>query len=235
MSGSLKLSLQVTIADPASISSAQVLTVTDLVASVHDYVDGTPQNVATSGAAGAAFLKLPTSVVQIERIVADITPGSDLVLRVDGRVASVLGANAAPAIVGGETLVLAIDQGGQITVTFVAGDTTIAKVAARINFALGLQVASVDLSTGFLRLSGFLTGGSDAKTAGWQAGSVQLVSGTALALLGLTAGTTWGSGRDQRLGAGPFCKSFPTSGLPRLIELSGTSNGARFWVAGKAS
>jgi hypothetical protein len=236
MSSTFRAQCQITTADPSQAAYTQAVTVQDAVPTTHDYVDATPLNVATSGITGLVFTKLPMATAQVERLAADIPPGSDLVLRTGGAVASVLGTTAAPSIVGAETLVLAVDGGSQFTTTFVAGDTTIAKVAARINFfAGGSQVASVDTATGFLRLSGLLTGGADAKTAGRQSGSVQVVSGTAAALLGLTVATVYGSGDDQRVGAGPFLKTFPTSGLPRLIEVSGTSNGARFWVAGKAS
>lgn len=55
-----------------------------------------------------------------------------------------LGASAAPAFAGGEQAVLAIDAGGNITVTFEAGDNTQALAAKRINYAFGLSVADTD-------------------------------------------------------------------------------------------
>ena len=79
------------------------------------------------------------------------------------------------------------------------------------------------------------TGGADAEARGWAAGSVEVVSGSGLALVGLVAGTTYGSGDDQRVGAGLFVKSFPAASLPRLLELSGSATNLKIWAAGKAA
>jgi hypothetical protein len=236
MSGSLQLTLSVVTADPSAVSSAQQAQVRDPVASVHEYVDQTPRNVSTPGALGAAFVMLETPVQQVERLVADLPPGTDLILRTGGLPAVVVGTvTGAIAPAGGETLAFQVDGLGAVTATLQSGDTNIALAAKRLNYAAGSQVASQDPITGGLRVAGQLTGGASAQARGWQAGSVQLVSGSALGLLGLVPGTTWGAGDDQRLGAGPFAKPFPAAALPRRIELSGTSSGAKFWIAGKAS
>lgn len=221
--------------DPAVAGSDSSSSVRDSVASAHDYLDPTPRNVSTAGAVGAAFVDLPTPVAQVERLAADLPAGSDLVLRAGGLAAEVLGGSAAPVFVGGEELVLAIDAGGNVTATFEAGDATLALAAKRINYALGFVAADVDPTTGKLRLRGLRTGGADALAKGWAYGRVLVVSGTALAALGLTAGSTYGQGDDQRLGGGPFAKTFPAGALPRRLELSGSAQGAKFWVAGKAS
>lgn len=235
MAGTLRLSLDLTTADPAVGSSQQSALVRDPVASSHDYVDATPRNVATAGALGATFVQLETPVAQVERFVADVPAGADLVARFGGAPAVVVGSVTSPTIAGGETIQLAIDAGSPVTTTLQAGDTSIALVAKRINYAHGAQVASVDPTTGGLRLTGVLTGGADARARGFGYGLVQVIDGTGLSALGLSAGSTYGTGDDQRVGAGLFAKSFPAAALPRRIELSGTASGAKFWVAGKAA
>lgn len=235
MTGTLKLLLDLTTADPAASGSSQSATVRDLVASSHDLVDPTPRAVATSGAIGAAFVTLPTSVAQIERVVADVPPGADLVMRFGGLPAVLVGSLSVIDAPVAETIVLAIDGADPVTTTLTSADTTIALVAKRINYAHGAQVASVDPSTNRLRLAGVKTGGADAAAKGWAAGSVRVVSGSGLALVGLVAGTTHGSGDDQRVGAGVFAKSFPAASLPRLLELSGSATNLKTWLAGKAA
>lgn len=234
VSATLQLALSLTARDPSQASSGCESSVRDAVATSHDYVDPTPRDVSTSGAIGAAFVELPTSVVQIERFVASLPPGADIVLRSGGAVAEVLGASAATGFSGGEGAVLAIDAGGNVTVTFESTDTTQALAAKRINFFFGAQVADTD-TAGKLRLRGLRTGGADAAAKGWAYGLVKVVSGSALSGLGLSAGSTYGQGDDQRCGAGPLAKTFPAGALPRRIELSGSATGAKFWVAGKAN
>lgn len=230
----LQLALSLALRDPAQPGQACDTAVRDLGASAHDYVDPTPRNVETAGAVGAAFVQLETPVQQVERFVAQIPPGADLVLRFGGAVAELLGASAATGFTGGEQAVLAIDAGGNITVTFEAGDTTQALAAKRINFAFGAQVADTDAS-GRLRLRSLRTGDAGAAAKGFAFGRVRVVSGSALAGLGLVAGDTYGQGDDQRVGPGPFAKTFPSSALPRRVELSGSASNAKFWVAGKAA
>jgi len=234
VTATLQISLGLTTRDPAQPSSAREESVRDTTATSHDYVDATPRNVSTAGAVGAAFVQLETPVVQVERFVAQIPPSADLVLRFGGAVAELLGASAATGFSGGETAVLAIDAGGNVTVTFEAGDSTQALAAKRINWALGAQVADTD-SDGKLRLRSLRTGDAGAAAKGYAFGRVRVVSGSALAGLGLVAGDTYGQGDDQRVGAGLFAKTFPSSALPRKVELSGSATNAKFWVAGKAA
>jgi hypothetical protein len=233
MTGTLKLSLDLTTADPAV--SAQSSLVRDSVATSHDLVDPTPRAVATSGAIGTAFVSWPTSVQQIERLIADVPAGADLVFRFGGLPAVLVGSLSVIDAPVAQTIVLAIDGADPVTTTLTSADTTIALVARRINFYHGAQVASVDPSTNRLRLTGVKTGGADAAAKGWSAGIVEVVSGSGLALVGLEAGTTYGSGDDQRVGAGLFAKTFPAASLPRLLELSGSATNLKIWAAGKAA
>lgn len=235
MAATLQLSLGLLTRDPAQLGSAQESSVRDSSATSHDYVDPTPRNVSTAGAVGAAFVQLETPVAQIERFVAELPPGADLVLRFGGAVAEVLGTSFAPSFSGGEQAVLAIDAGGNVTVTFEDGDDSLALAVKRINYAFGAQIADVDASTGKLRLRSLRTGDAGAAAKGFAYGLVKVVSGTALSTLGLSAGSTYGQGDDQRVGAGPFAKTFPSSALPRRVELSGSATNAKFWVAGKAT
>lgn len=234
VAGTLQLTLGILTRDPAQTSSAREESVRDSVATSHDYVDVTPRNVATAGAVGAAFVTLETPVAQVERFAAQIPPSADLVLRFGGAVAEVIGASAATGFAGGEQAVLAIDAGGNVTVTFEAGDSTQALAAKRINYALGAQVADTDTS-GRLRLRSLRTGDAGAAAKGFAYGRVRIVSGGALAGLGLSAGDTYGQGDDQRVGPGPFAKTFPALALPKKVELSGSGTNSKFWVAGKAT
>lgn len=86
--------------------------------------------------------------------------------------------------VGGETLVFKID-GVTITVTFDAADQTLVQVLARINFyAALLSIAPVAFASGGqLLLRSPTTGASS---------TVEVVSGTALATLGLSVSTAQG-------------------------------------------
>jgi len=94
--------------------------------------------------------------------------------------------------IGGETLTVGYDGAPDITVTFLAGDQTALQVAARINAYAGFAFA--DVSGGQVRLTGLQRG------TGAQA---RVVSGSAgvLASLGLTAGTTTGTGNVGNIDA----------------------------------
>lgn len=235
MGATLDLSLSAKLRDLAFAGSDAVFAAKDATASSHELVDQTPRVIATSGAVGAAFVQLETPVRQVERLLVDLPGGSDLLLRIGGAVASVSGASAPPTLTDGWTAILNIDGLGAVTTSFLAADNTMALAAKRINYAHGAQVASVDPTTGALVIAGTKTGGDDARRAGYAYGSVVIVSGTALAALGLTAGTTYGTGADLRLGGGVHAHSFPAAALPRKLELSGSVASSRFVVAGKAS
>jgi hypothetical protein len=88
------------------------------------------------------------------------------------------------SITAGLTASFQVDGGAQFTVTFQAGDTTLANVVSRINTAAGFTFASQN--AGQLELTGQVQGTS---------GQVIVVSGgTALTDLGLTAATYAGTG-----------------------------------------
>lgn len=159
--------------------------------------------------------------------------GSEIAIRYNGAPASVVGsAGAFGTIVGGDAFTIDDDQGGVKTVTFEAGDTTLAKVIARINAAVGAIVASD--SAGQLKLTGAKSGGKEAADRTWQYGSIVL-AGAALAKLGLVAGTTYGSGRDESTDM-RVLHDFPTSGPMKTtrIELSGAGK-IKTHVAGRAA
>lgn len=107
--------------------------------------------------------------------------------------ATVTGTGAALAtIIGGDTCSVQVDTGPVTRVTFAASDTTIAAVVARINNSLGATVAANASSQ--VRLTGLQLG---------TGGKIVLADVTTgvLAKLGLTAGTTNGTGNVASLGA----------------------------------
>ena len=239
MSTSLQVETDLTLRDLSRGTSSQFdsPTVSDPSATVHDYVDRTPINVATQGFPGSAFITLPTSVVTVERLIADLAVGTNLVVRLGGAVAALVGALGPFTFVGGETLIFATDNGVSHTATFANTDTTLALVAARINYAAGgVIVADTDPATLRLRLRGSVTGGAAAYAAGFQYGAVSILGGTALSILGLSAGVTYGKGTDLQVG-GAECLQipFPSGAQPQRIELSGTCPNALFFVAGRAT
>lgn len=225
---------EITTRDTAVTNSTQSWFFKDSVASSHELIDATPKPVSTSGSPGAVFAEVPTSVAQIERARIDVPMGSNVWLRWDGAAAEVLSSKTTPDSLDGLTLQLNVDNAGAVTTTFTSGDTTMALAAKRINYYHGAQVASVDGTTGKLKIAGTKTGGADAKAAGRQYGEVDVVGGTALSALGLTEGTTPGSGLDENIG-GPVEKTFYSGNLPESLEVSGSCSGARFMLAGKAS
>lgn len=84
---------------------------------------------------------------------------------------------------GGETLVIAIDAGPAVTVTFQASDTTLSAIISRINTAFGVTIASNASSQ--LKLTSPTKGTSS---------KVIITAGAAATTLGLTAATYSGSG-----------------------------------------
>lgn len=107
--------------------------------------------------------------------------------------ATITGTGAAfGTILSGDAFGISIDGGPQVTVTFGAADTSIAAVVARINSVLGYTAASN--ASGQLRLDGIVDG-----TAG-RIVRVETNTGV-LAKLGLTAGTTNGTGNVANINA----------------------------------
>lgn len=186
----------------------------------------------TGGQLGSVFQQLDAPPVVEEFAMLSID-GSEIAIRYNGAPASVTGsAGAFGTIVGGDAFTIDSDQGGVKTVTFEASDTTLAKVVARINAEVGAIVASD--SAGQLKLTGVKSGGKEAADRTWQYGSIVL-AGAALAKLGLVAGTTYGSGRDESTDM-RVLHDFPTSGPMKTtrIELSGSGK-IKTHVAGRAT
>lgn len=120
-----------------------------------------------------------------------ITPGGGLATS-----AEVDGAGGAypTGFAGGETLEIDVDNGGSFTVTFDAADQSLSEVINRINAAAALEGISGaggvpatiarDTGGGELRIVSPTTGASS---------EVEIVGGTAVATLGLSAGVTNGT------------------------------------------
>ncbi len=179
-----------------------------------------PLQVLTSGIPGAQFVDLDIldGFTAIELLVARTS--AKLFLRIGADVARVLGVGGTfpTGFVGGETLVLAFDSpfAAPITTTFLAADQSAAQVAARINAALalaGLPTPRVTVATsGEIQIESVLTGSE---------GSVLVSSGTALGTLGLTTGTTFGTGADIPV-QGDLLIEFPRDAdSPARIQVSG--------------
>lgn len=236
MSGTLRVVATIRTTDPSRTANERVIVAKDDEASEHDLIDETYRKVATAGDVGAAFVDVPSPVAQFERLVAHLPAETDLVIRLGGTPATVLGSvSGAVAPAGGETVQLDVDGGGTVTAILDAADTSIALVAKRINFAADAKVATVDGTTGGLRLTGTKTGDAGAAARGHSHGVINVVGGTGLALVGLTAGKTYGAGRDSHVGPGLVALPFPASDLPKRVEVSGSSLDALFLFAGKAA
>lgn len=118
----------------------------------------------------------------------NLEPGQDLQVSVDGAAAvvgtfsaavgSILGSGGTypTGFVGGETLEVSIDGGPTQVIVFDVADQTLAQVVDRINAATASSIASDN--GGELQL--------DSRIRGF-AGSIEVVGGTALAILGLPA------------------------------------------------
>lgn len=100
------------------------------------------------------------------------------------------------SFVGGETLVLGYDDVTNFTVTFLPSDTTHAQIVARINATAGFTFASVQASS-VTRLVSRQRG---------NAAQVRVISGSSgvLTALGMTAGTTLGTGNVGNIDAVQF-------------------------------
>jgi hypothetical protein len=191
--------------------------------------------VATSGALGSVFEALDTPAVNEQLVL--MSGGSEVCVRLNGVVARVTSSSLAGygTIANLDAFTLGIDSVNH-AIVFQTGDTTAAKIAARINSIVGAIVATVS-STGLLVIAGSKTGDADAKAASMQYGEVALTDGVGapLAKLGLTAGTTNGKGKDLRF-TGRFFIEPPSSGVGAItsVELSGSAEIVTH-VAGRAS
>jgi hypothetical protein len=180
--------------------------------------------LSTLGSVGAAWTTLDTPA-QIRQLLLQSRSGTEFAIRLNGAVASVKGSGATfGTITNTDTFTLTVDGGSPTAVNFATGDTTIALVIARINAALGLNVASND-GSGNLVLSGARTGGAVASALGHTYGQIVLATSATLAKLGLNAGTTLGAGVDIGAMSRFFC-DFPSSGarIVTKVELSGSAD-----------
>lgn len=153
-----------------------------------------------------------------------------LTLRIGGAVARVVGvAGTYPTLfAGGETMTVAIDGGAVNTVTFQATDQSLTDVVERVNSELvlaGLPPAVYALAVGSqLAIQGLKTGPE---------GIVNITGGTALATLGLTAGTSLGAGSDMVVNGSVGPIEFYKVGAPTTIQVKGVANAVTILVAGQ--
>lgn len=132
-----------------------------------------------------------------------------------------------PTQVQGLTILLSINGGATLTVTFTSGATTLTLMLEQINNVIG-AVATATASNGLVSPS-YLEITSEAIGP---AASVQIISGTALTVLGLTAGTETGVTAVAALNQGNGTAVTP------LIELVGynlTSDATSAVVTGSVS
>lgn len=174
--------------------------------------------VLTTGLPGAEYVDLDIldGFTGIELLVARAS--AKLFLRIGADVARTLGVGGTfpTTFGGGETLTLDIDGLGSFLVTFTAAAQLAADVANEINAAAALSglatPRAVVATSGQLELQSVLTGAE---------GSVEVVGGTALATLGLTAGTSVGAGADIPI-QGDVLLEFPRdTSAPARIQVSG--------------
>lgn len=178
----------------------------------------TPIEVATVGVIGAQYVDLPVTdaLSAVEFLYVHSSQLIRLLLGADVARVTGVGATYPTGFVGGETLVMELD-GVPLTVTFTSGAQTAAQVAAQINAAAALAgfaylPASVATS-GQLVIQGALPG---------PLGSVEIVSGTGVADLGLTVGVTDGAGEVVEF-YGMFMTEFGRGqpGAPARVMVSG--------------
>lgn len=177
-----------------------------------------PLQVLTTGIPGAEFVDLDIldGFTGIELLA--VTTTTKFFLRIGADVARVLGVGGTfpTTFAGGETAVIDYDGLGSVTTTFTAAAQTAAQVAAEMNAAAALAVLATPRVTvatsGELQIESVQTGAE---------GSVEVVSGTGLVLLGLTAGTTLGGGADLPV-QGDALFEFPRdSDSPVRVQVSG--------------
>lgn len=178
----------------------------------------TPIEVSTPGAIGAAYVDLPVTgaLDSIEFLYVHAAQPVRLLLGAGPAVVRAAGAVYPTGFTGGEGLALVFD-GIAVNVTFTSGAQSAAQVAGQINAAaaiVGLAYLPASVSSGGqLVLSCALPGAL---------GSVQVVSGTALAALGLVAGTAVGAGEVVEF-LGTFLTEFGRGqpGAPSRVMVSG--------------
>lgn len=145
---------------------------------------------ALLGASSFRFGLTPGSILGLDLGAGEVTATFDAT----AATVTAVGATYPTGFVGGETLSLGYDDpngpNANFVVTFLAGDTSLAAVIARINLYAGFAFA--DNSGGQLRLTGRQMGlGAAVRVVGGSAG--------VLTALGLTAASTPGTGNVQNI------------------------------------
>lgn len=182
--------------------------------------------LSTGGNLGVTFVDFPIPNAPAFVAICNFGLG-ECIARLNGEqaVASSSSAAAYGTVGGADSCTVGLDaaDGFPVTVAFTATDTTAARIAARINAALGAIVATVSAS-GLLVLTGLRTGGLEAKAKGYSYGAI-VVGGDAgtLAKLALVAGASYGAGVDSPFQARLY-QEFARSGVRALsrLELSGS-------------
>lgn len=132
-----------------------------------------------------------------QQITVDVGAGAVSTTALAGVPATVAGAVFSPGpttgFTGGEQIIISVDGGPDVTVTFLASDQVAADVAARINTALGYTAATAP-AVNQVTIVGIRAGLSGSLTLSEPGTGV-------LTTLGLTAATTPGTGNVQDLAA----------------------------------
>lgn len=138
---------------------------------------------------GAAKFRYSLSPSQVLSLNLGAGPASATFTATAG---TVTGSGATYSISAGDTLVLGYDGAANFTTTFLAGDTSVANVVARVNQYAGFAMATN--AAGQVALTGIQKGNQ---------AQVRVVSGSSgvLTALGLTAATTFGTGNVQNVAA----------------------------------
>lgn len=172
----------------ATVSGEFTNTYTDVLGALSA---GSPPGVAVYAQTSAATVG-PYNLEPNQTLLISIDGGADQTATFTGARASRSASGAVYPItfVGTETLQVKVDGGATITITMAAdASTTLLEVLAQVNAALTGGYAD-DTGGGQLRLN------SDKRGSG---SSIQVVGGTAIAALGLTTGTTTGTGNTANI------------------------------------
>ena len=206
--------------NPAGAADSTVRALGDLCGGkTYDEVYATTKavQISTLGAVGSAFIDLPVGegLERVEFLM--LQSSAEMVLRIGATEASLAGSGGVfpTTFVGGETLLLSIDGGPAVTVTFDVADQSAEDCALRINAALalaGYATPRASVVGGQLVITSQLSGAS---------GSVSVTGGTGAATLGLS-GEANGAGAEVRF-SGLFMTEFPRNeNAPGRLQISGS-------------
>lgn len=197
---------------------------------VHDWARDYPAfSVATAGPVGSVFQAIEVPPV-VEKLLIQSLSKQDVAVRLNGAPASVQGAAASFGSITNTDACTIVVDGASVAVAFQTGDTTCDLVVARINALANALIASN--VGGQLKLTGAKTGGQGAAAKSFSYGSIVL-SGAALAKLGLAAGTTYGAGDEFQISGRLFIEPSTIKPISK-VEISGNASLNAF-VAGRLS